>query len=113
MVIRPFGGFFTATVPPLSPADRLSIFGGGFEGSAVLAGRVGERVHTNGTATPGEMTLLVLNAVGSEMVHPPNAVGEAPEQPDTVLRGRRARASWRSGPVRAINMSGSAGSRRS
>lgn len=67
VVISLSGSFYKARGPDLSPAERLSISGGGIEGSAVLAGRIGDRIHARGTATPGEMTLLVLNALGSEM----------------------------------------------
>ena len=54
VVINLSGAFYTAFIPDLSPAERLGISGGGLEGSAVLAGRVGDRIHARGTATPGE-----------------------------------------------------------
>jgi hypothetical protein len=65
-VIRLSGAFIRGTLPPLAPAERLSIIGGGFEGSAVLAGRTGDRIHSGGTATPGDLTLLVWNAIASQ-----------------------------------------------
>ena len=66
VVIKLSGAFYTAIIPDLSPAERLGISGGGLEGSAVLAGRVGDRIHARGTATPGEMLLLVRNTLTSE-----------------------------------------------
>lgn len=66
MVIRLSGSFYKAIGPSLTPAERLSIHGGGIEGSAVLAGRVGDRVYARGTATPGELTLLLVHALNSE-----------------------------------------------
>ena len=65
-VIALSGSFFRGTIPSLAPAERLSIFGGGLEGTAVLSDRVGDRIHARGTATPGELTLLVTNALQSE-----------------------------------------------
>ena len=65
-VIRLSGSFFRGTIPRLAAVERLSIFGGGLEGSAVLSDRVGDRIHARGTATPGELTLLVMNALNSE-----------------------------------------------
>lgn len=67
VVIRLSGSFYKATGPDLTPSERLSISGGGIEGTAVLAGRVGDRVHARGTATPGELTLLVMDALNSEV----------------------------------------------
>jgi hypothetical protein len=62
------GGYFRARFPrPLLMRERLSIFGGGLEGSAVLAARTGDRIHRDGVATPADLTLVIMNSVGSEL----------------------------------------------
>lgn len=69
VVIGPlgFGSYFETTGGHrLSPTERLAVFGGGIEASGVLATRVGDRVHAGTTATPGDLTLLVFEALGSE-----------------------------------------------
>jgi hypothetical protein len=68
VTIGPFGGHFRATFPHRPIArEQLAIFGGGLEGSAVLAARTGDRIHRDGVATPADLALVIVNAIGSEM----------------------------------------------
>ncbi len=59
--------FFRATGGPFTPAESLSVFGGGFEGANVLSKRVEGRIYARGRATPGELTSLFMNTVGTEL----------------------------------------------
>jgi hypothetical protein len=50
----------------LGTAERMSIFGGGFEGGYALSDRVGRRIHARGAATPGELMLLLVTTLHTQ-----------------------------------------------
>ena len=68
VTIRPPFAGFTRGRPPHVPLarERLAFYGGGFEGSSVLAARTGDRIHRDGVATPADLVLVVFETLRSE-----------------------------------------------
>lgn len=58
--------FFRMYGAPLAPLWTISVFGGGLEGQYVLAERVEDRIYARGTATAGDVRVLLWSAFSSE-----------------------------------------------
>jgi hypothetical protein len=90
--LRWFGGSYaTLSGGPLGAAERMSVFGGGFEGAYALTDRVGRRIHARGTATPGELMLLLVTALHTQAYYSVSLSERRLSDPDLFLdRGRTA-----------------------